>query len=316
MILMVGPFGDFVKWSLDSSCFLFTELDGCRIISSENHEFVIKVSKDTEEIFRLGSVAGPALLYDAAEAYTLGDIKANENIKSISDMANAVESCLNAASLEYDTSIQTQLLQAASFGKAYLDDYNPDSFVETCLNLRILNNIRSQGYALSIAQFNLLNPGGVIDRLVDRRDYSLALSICNLLSYSPLPVLVSWSLALISSSVTATDTVLYERIITRIQKVLGQATSKDKVGYSEMAQAAIKAGRKELAIRLLAHEPTPSLALPLYLSMREYAVAIQVAISSGNADLVYLCMFHMSPILDSDMFMKIVAGFPIAARYH
>lgn len=105
-------------------------------------------------------------------------------------MTAAVESCLQAATFEWDGNLQKQLLSAASFGKAYLDDYNPDNFVETCLNLRILNNIHRHGYSLSIKQYQALTPGGVIDRLVARREYSLALSICNLLSYSPLPVLV------------------------------------------------------------------------------------------------------------------------------
>ena len=47
--------------------------------------------------------------------------------------------------------------QAASFGKAYADDYNPDGFVDVCQALRVLNQVRSPilGMPLTFTQYDL-----------------------------------------------------------------------------------------------------------------------------------------------------------------
>ena len=105
MLLNVGPFGDFTKYTYEQ-CVLVPEMDGCRIITNSSSEFLSKVPQYTEDIFRLGSVAESSLLYDACEvfkryflgyekqAFENGDTKVNDHLKTITNLENAVECCV------------------------------------------------------------------------------------------------------------------------------------------------------------------------------------------------------------------------------
>jgi len=45
IVLMIGPFGDFIKYSYDETIYLIPEVDGVRIISSDKCEFLQKVPR-------------------------------------------------------------------------------------------------------------------------------------------------------------------------------------------------------------------------------------------------------------------------------
>ena len=161
LLLMVGPYGDFVKYSYDSAvalvrkhsvlfsclwCFVarkiharlaqIPECDGVRVVSNELCEFLSRVPSSTEDIFRIGSFSPPALLFDALEAFEAEDAKADENIRSIREkdsLQMAIESCVDAGAHEFDTMTQRKLLRAAAFGKLYLEEYSPDAYVGTTI---------------------------------------------------------------------------------------------------------------------------------------------------------------------------------------
>jgi hypothetical protein len=69
--------------------------------------------------------------------------KADENIRSIrTELAEAVDACTEAAGHEFSQYWQRNLLKAAAFGKAFLESYNADNFVNMCQTLRVLNAVR------------------------------------------------------------------------------------------------------------------------------------------------------------------------------
>jgi|SRR3954453_825001 hypothetical protein len=69
--------------------------------------------------------------------------KADENIRSIrTELADAVDACTEAAGHEFNQYWQRNLLKAAAFGKAFLESYNADIFVNMCQTLRVLNSVR------------------------------------------------------------------------------------------------------------------------------------------------------------------------------
>ncbi|KAL9934186.1 hypothetical protein V8E36_006642 [Tilletia maclaganii] len=68
-VLMVGPFGDSLRYFYPSPVHLAPELDGLRIISTERHELVQKVSEDSTAVFLPGSLHPAAQLFDASETF-------------------------------------------------------------------------------------------------------------------------------------------------------------------------------------------------------------------------------------------------------
>ena len=97
----------------------------------------------TVAVFQPGSVHPSAILYEAFEEFTARDAHAHESISSIkADLVEAVDTCIDAAGKEIDVKWQRKLLKAASFGKTFLDLYNPADFIGMSRTLRVLNAVR------------------------------------------------------------------------------------------------------------------------------------------------------------------------------
>ncbi|KAJ3016348.1 hypothetical protein HKX48_004067 [Thoreauomyces humboldtii] len=151
-VLMVGPFGDWIKYSFEGIVQLVPEVDGVRIITTA-----------TEAVFKIGSTAPGAVLFDAFEHFEKKSPHADENIRDIrAQLTEAVDTCLEAAGHELHLGRQRALLKvsgdramkfwvrrriliarkAASFGKCFLDSYDAQRFVNMCQTLRVLNAVR------------------------------------------------------------------------------------------------------------------------------------------------------------------------------
>lgn len=72
IVLMVGPFGDWIKYTYEDPIYLASEIDGVRIISNDKCELLQKVPASTEKIFKIGSTDPPAMLFDALDHYEVG----------------------------------------------------------------------------------------------------------------------------------------------------------------------------------------------------------------------------------------------------
>ena len=101
-------------------------------------------------IFQPGSVHAAAILFEAYELFADRDARSHELITNIRpDLVEAVDTCIDAAGKEIDVTWQRKLLKAASFGKTFLDLYNPADFVAMSQVLRVLNAVRY--YEIGIA---------------------------------------------------------------------------------------------------------------------------------------------------------------------
>lgn len=57
ILLMVGPYGDWVKYNIEDHTVLVSECDGVRLISAQQHELLSRVSDSQVDIFKIGSTA-------------------------------------------------------------------------------------------------------------------------------------------------------------------------------------------------------------------------------------------------------------------
>ncbi|KAG0268380.1 hypothetical protein DFQ27_006874 [Actinomortierella ambigua] len=309
IVLMVGPHGDWIKYTYDDAIYLIPEIDGVRIISSEKCEFLQKVPSVTEDIFKIGSTAPAAMLYDALDHFERRSPKADENIRSISlELTDAVEACIEAAGLEMDHQYQRSLMKAASFGKSFLEVHNADSFVNMCKVLRVLNAVRFYeiGIPLTYAQYQVLKPEALIDRLISRHQYLLAIRICEHLKMRTDRILIHWACSKIKNSTDDEDT------ICRI--VVEKLANKPGLSYAEIALTAYKAGQSKLATKLLDYEPRAGDQVPLLISMQQDELALVKAIESGDTDLVYLVILNLKRKLPLGDFFRIINNKPLACH--
>ncbi|EKG16533.1 Vps16 [Macrophomina phaseolina MS6] len=306
-IHLVGPNGSATKFFYDSWVHLLPDVDGIRVLTNDVCELIQRVPDVSEETFRLGSTSPAAVLLDAVDHLEKKSPKADDLIQMIRpNLAEAVDICVKAAGHEYSIHWQKQLLKAASFGKSVLDLYNSDDFVEMCETLRVLNAVRFYeiGLPVSYDQYMRLTPEKLIERLINRHEYQLALKISDYLRLPTDRIYVHWASQKVRVSNDDEETIC--RMI--VQKLEG----KQGVSFEEIARAAYDEGRARLATELLNYEPRAGKQVPLLLDMKEDTIALDKAIESGDTDLVFHVLLHLKKQLTLASFFRTVTSRPVA----
>ncbi|OGE58308.1 hypothetical protein PENARI_c001G02310 [Penicillium arizonense] len=307
-IHLVGPNGAASKYYYDGRVHVIPEFDGVRLITNDTCEFLHKVAGVTEEIFRLGSSSPASVLLDSVDQLEKKSPKADENIQRIrSSLPSAVDTCIKAAGHEFDSYWQKRLLKAASFGKSVLELYNSDEFVEMTEKLRVLKALRDYkiGLPLSYEQYLRLSPEGLIERLINRHEYLLAIRISEYLQIPADKIYVHWASQKVKVS-TVDDEAVCKLIVQRLD-------SKPGISFEAIAQAAYDEGRSHLATQLLNHEPRGGKQVPLLLNMEEDELALDKAIESGDDDLVNFVLLHLKSKLPLASFFRMINTRPMAS---
>lgn len=145
LAILVGPSGDTLRYVLQcsivcfkhdsasmrylyfGSLFAVTEIDGVRVISGDVCDLIQKVpctctprcpshlshcpTASSMSVFRPGSTSPAAILFDAWGSFTRRSPKADESIRGIrTDLAAAVNECIDAAGCEWEPHWQQKLL--------------------------------------------------------------------------------------------------------------------------------------------------------------------------------------------------------------
>ncbi|KAJ5656154.1 Vps16 N-terminal [Penicillium longicatenatum] len=305
---LVGPSGAASKYYYDGRVHVIPEFDGVRLLTNDTCEFLHKVHSVTEEIFRLGSGSPASVLLDSVDQLEKKSPKADENIQRIrSSLPAAVDTCIKAAGHEFDAYWQKRLLKAASFGKSVIELYNSDEFVEMTEKLRVLTALREYqiGLPLSYEQYLRLTPEGLIERLISRHEYLLAIRVSEYLQIPADRIYVHWASQKVRVS-TVDDEAVCKLIVQRLE-------GKPGISFEVIAQTAYDEGRSHLATQLLNHEPRAGKQVPLLLNMEEDELALDKAIESGDDDLVNYVLLHLKSTIPLASFFRMINSRPMAS---
>ncbi|KAH8705358.1 putative vacuolar protein sorting vps16 [Talaromyces proteolyticus] len=307
-IHVVSTNGASSKHYYDGRVHVIPELDGVRLITNETCEFFHKIPVVTEDVFRLGSTFPSSVLLDSVDLLDKKSPKVDEIMQRIRpSLPEAVDVCVRAAGHEFDEYWQKRLLKAASFGKSVLDLYNSDDFVDMTEKLRVLKAVRDFeiGMPMSFDQYLRLTPERLIDRLINRHEYLLAIRISEFLRMPADKIYIHWACQKVKVS-TAGDDALCKLIVQRLEGKLG-------ISFETVAQSAYDEGRAHLATQLLNYEPRAGKQVPLLLNMEEDDVALDKAMESGDTDLIYYVLLHMKKKLPLSTFFRTINDRPTAA---
>lgn len=327
---MVGPYGDWLRFPYDGmeSLHLISEIDCCRVITDNSVELLQRVPPATAQMLRIGSIETSAMLLDASDAFESGSPASDETVRGIlnnGQLEEAIETCIDSATREFDIATQKRLLRAASFGMQFLyknllskdnyimggplngSDQEKDGllpslttvrFVDAGRKLRILNALRNPtvGYILTASQYDAISPTGVVARLIEMKRPSLAVAISK---YTHLPKSVqlfaraSKAAALVEADVNLSDPELAEAAIDIIEGDTMKRSSRsanssiNRGGYATVALAASKAGRPAVGNLLLMLETSVADKVPALVSTGAFADAIAVATTACDADFIF-----------------------------
>lgn len=305
---LIGPNGAATKHYYDSWVHLIADIDGIRLFTNDVCEFIQKVPDPSEETFRLGSTSPASVLLDAVDQLEKKSPKADDNIQLIRpNLDEAVDVCIRAAGQEFSIHWQKQLLKAASYGKSVLDLSNStDDFVDMTEALRVLNAVRfyEVGMPLTYDQYARLTPERLVQRLVHRREYLLALKVSEFLRLPVDRIYVDWARQKVRSSTADEETICGE--------IVQRLNGKRGISFEEIAQAAYEEGRGKLATELLEHEPRAGKQVPLLLNVEEDSLALDKAIESGDTDLIYHVLLHLRKKVPLASFFRTINSRPVA----
>ncbi|KAL8860018.1 MAG: hypothetical protein Q9178_003567 [Gyalolechia marmorata] len=304
---LIGPNGASLRYYFDGWVHLLPDVDGVRLVTNDVCEFLRKVPDCTEDVFKLGSTSPASVLLDAVDQLEKKSPKADENIRLIrSNLPDAVGTCVQAAGQEFSVHWQKQLLKAASFGKSILDLYSSDDFVDMCETLRILNAVRDYriGLPLSYDQYRRLTSEKLIQRLINRHEYLLAIRLSDYLRLPANKIHVHWASQKVRTSTEDEETIC--------NTVVNRLNNKPGISFEVIARAAYDEGRSHLATQLLNHETRAGKQVPLLLAMEEDEIALDKALESGDTDLVFFVLLQLKKKLPLASFFRLLTNRPVA----
>eukprot|EP00899_Mesostigma_viride_P000918 jgi/Mesvir1/10827/Mv07754-RA.2 len=307
-LLVVGPFGDWLRFAYDEHVHLAAEVDGVRVLGPHASEFLQRVPDSVVDVFKVGSTAPGALLYDALEHFDKRSAKADESLRAVgSALPSAVQTCMEAAGHEFDAVRQRTLLRAAAYGHAFCSSFPKDAFREMCQVIRVLNAVRhfEIGVPISYRQYQVLGAAGLVDRLIHLHEHFLALRIADYLGLGQERVLTHWACAKISATLGAPDMQVRDELASKVRGCRG-------FSFAKVASHALQHGRPRLAAMLLDFELRAREQVPLLTSMDDTDRALSRAIDSGDPDLVYHVLFHILEQKPMPEFIRAVQAKPLA----
>jgi len=297
------------------------EKKAVRVISQGFHDLIHQVDKTVSEIDRGDSSSAGAILLSASRELAAKSYKADEYIRLIMDrLPVAISQCIRAAGALFQPYHQKELMRAAKFGTAFLKvGEATEAFYKQCMTLKLLNNVRHYkvGMPLTQVQLEALTIPKLIDRLIARRLFPLALEIANFLKLEPAEgasrVMAHWAIYKVESSASADESETARMISNR----LGNWQSADTgISYSDIAEKAAECGREQLAVLLLEHEVRPDKQVPLLIKLGQGPQALRKAIYSGDTDLVYHVILDLQIRHSQADFQMIIRQDPVASKLY
>lgn len=313
VLLIVGMNGESNVYTYDPSIHLVPEIDCVRVLSNSYHEMIQRVPKCVNNIFGINISEPSSYLLMAQQKFQKKSHESNEYLCFIGNKLDvAVQECIEAAGYEWDPETQKSLFRAAYFGKGFIPNHNPDFYVKMSRIIRVLNNIRHDtiGIPLTLKQFNHLNAKVLLDRLVARKHYGLAIQIAKHLKLPEYRILEHWAFHQVMQG-KADDIEVARRISEKFRH-----SSVQGVSFCTIARKAQEVGKTKMAIMLLELEPRQNLRVPLLLKLGENKKALLAATQSGDTDLVYTVLLQLKETTQLADFQMTIRTFPLAQNLY
>ena len=227
-------------------------------------------------------------------------------------METAVDQCIRAAGCATTIATQKALISAASYGRGYLENDNPKSFVEMCKLLRVMNDVAKYrfGIPLTYQQLHELTIMGLVKRLVRMRLYYLAIPIVNYMNISggQKLVLSHWAMDRVKRSVESDQDIA--------NAIIAKVGVGEDISYADVAREATKHGKTNLAIKLLDYETRSAEQVPALMRMQKLDIALEKAIDSGDVDLLHTVLVTMETKLSSRDFSSMLKDYKVAESWY
>ena len=301
-------------------CKCISEIDGLRIVTGKSVYFIKKVPNELNQI--LGKEDSPTKkLLKVYNGSITKEGNSEMEIREISsELGNAINKLQIAAAHIYwldkdiykeKKNIQLYILNAAQFGKSFIskDDFDFDKFVETCKDIRIINNLRNHSTKcrlITYDEYKAMTPKDLIKKLLLQQNYSLAAEISNYLDYNDKRVYQSYAISNIkrlpSNCTISQQNKLYNELINKFQGV-------QNISYIKIAKKAFKYEKYEIGLKFLDNEKSILIKIPQYIKLKKWDKALELALEAYDNNILNAVLDKILRNESVSVFISIVSKY-------
>ena len=301
-------------------CKCISEIDGLRIVTGKSVHFIKKVPNELIEITGNENTPTKKLLNIYNGSITKEGNSEIEIREISNELGNAINKLQIAAANIYwlekeifaeKKKIQLYILNAAQFGKSFIskEDFDFDKFVETCKDIRIINNLRNhstKSRLITYDEYKAMNPKDLIKKLLLQQNYSLAAEISNYLDYSDKKVYQSYAIANIkrlpANCTISQQNKLYDDLINKFKGV-------QNISYIKIAKKAFKYEKYEIGLKFLDNERSILIKIPLYIKLKKWDKALELALETYDNNILNAVLDKILRNESVSVFISIVSKY-------
>ena len=301
-------------------CKCISEIDGLRIITGKSVHFIKKVPNELIQILGNENTPTKKLLKVYNGSITKEGNSEIEIREISSELGNAINKLQLAAAHIYwldkdiykeKKKIQLYILNAAQFGKSFIskDDFDFDKFVQTCKDIRIINNLRNHSTKcrlITFDEYKSMPPKELIRKLLLQQNYSLAAEISNYLDYNDKRVYQSYAISNIKrlpiNCTISQQNKLYNDLINKFQGV-------QNISYIKIAKKAFKYEKYEIGLKFLDNEKSILIKIPQYIKLKKWDKALELALETFDNNILNAVLDKILRNESVSVFISIVSKY-------
>ena len=306
-----------------SFMYCISESDGLRVFTLKNIFFISKVSKQLYNTCYPFSEDPAKKLLSAYKSAQEKQANCDKEIREIAlKLGDAIKTLSQVAAGLFWTNdndknkqIQLYILKAAQHGKSFVqnNELNYDLFVQTCKEIRIMNNLHScnpnqdKPRFITYAEFKQMGAKDLIKKLIRQQNFALAYDMSKYLDYNVKKVFQRYAIAKIKkkgAQSKSEQTQLYEEISNQLKNI-------PNISYIKLAKKAFKYGAKDIGIKFLENEKSILTRIPQYIQLKEWDKAISLAFETYDRNVLLTVIDKIFKDRDIDVpkFLTIVSKF-------
>ena len=313
---------DILKGKLFLKC--VSEVDGIRYLTNEGIFFISKVCNELYKVCEPFSKSNDKLLVKSYLKYINKSVDSEKSLREIGNLEKAVYEVQIAAGNIFwagdppddenyeKKEAQLFVLKAAQYGKNFLkgDDFNYDKFLETCKDIRCVNNLRSHLTMPRLITFNEyknLDSKDLIKKTMRLLNFGLAFEICHYLDYSDKKVYQRYAISKIKKtpfmSTTEEEENIFKLLIEKLKNV-------KNLSFIKLAKKAFKYHKNYIGMKFLEKEKSVLSKIPQYIELKNWDKALELTQNINDFNVINTVIYKIFKTEKINVFISIVQRHP------
>ena len=315
---------DILKGKMFMKC--VSEVDGIRYLTNEGIFFISKVCNELYNVSEPFSKSNDKMLVKSYFKYINKSVDSEKSLREIGNLEKAVNEVLIAAGNIFwagdppdeenyeKKEVQLFILKAAQHGKNFLkiDDFNYDKFLETCKDIRVVNNLRTHSTMPRLITFNEyknMDSKDLIKKTMRLLNFGLAFEICHYLDYSDKKVYQRYAISKIKKLPFMASPDKEEKIFEILNEKLKNVKN---LSFIKLAKKAFKYHKNNIGMKFLEKEKSVLSKIPQYLELNNWDKALELAQNVYDFNVINIVIYKIFKTEKINDFISTVQRHPEA----